>query len=74
MVLTVEKRRTLSDTNPTYTDRELNPGLRGERPAKNSMRHCTASDVKKNEIGGGKFLVLVIFLSECREFCSHDVR
>ena len=72
--MTVKKRRTLSTTNPTYTGLELNPGLCGVRPAKNSMRHCTASDIKKNEIRGGKFLVLVLFLSECREFCSPDVR
>ena len=33
---------TLSITNPIWTDPGLNPGLRGERPATNSLSHGTA--------------------------------
>jgi hypothetical protein len=33
---------TLSTTNPTWTDPGSNPGLRGERPAANSLSHGTA--------------------------------
>jgi hypothetical protein len=33
---------TLSTTNPTWTDPESNPGLRGERPATNRLSHDTA--------------------------------
>jgi hypothetical protein len=33
---------TLYATNPTYTDPVLNPALRGERPATNSLTHGTA--------------------------------
>jgi hypothetical protein len=33
---------TLSTTNPTWTDPESNPGLRGERPATNRLSHGTA--------------------------------
>jgi hypothetical protein len=33
---------TLSTTNPTRTDRGLNPGLRGERSATNLLSHGTA--------------------------------
>jgi hypothetical protein len=33
---------TLSTTNPTWTDPVSNPGLRGERPATNSLSHGTA--------------------------------
>jgi hypothetical protein len=33
---------TLSTTNPTWTDPGSNPGLRGERPANNSLSHGTA--------------------------------
>ena len=33
---------TLSTTNPTWTDRGSNPGLRGERPATNRLSHGTA--------------------------------
>jgi hypothetical protein len=41
---------TLSTTNPTWTDPELNPGLRGERPATNRLSHGTAllSDLPSN--------------------------
>jgi hypothetical protein len=34
---------TLSTTNPTWTDPVSNPGLRGERPATNSLSHGTAT-------------------------------
>jgi hypothetical protein len=34
---------TLSTTNPIWTDPGSNPGLRGERPATNSLSHGTAS-------------------------------
>jgi len=49
--LTGENRRTrrktcpsatLSTTNPTWIDLGANPGLRGERPATNHLRHGTA--------------------------------
>jgi hypothetical protein len=33
---------TLPTTNPTWTDPESNPGLRGERPATNRLSHGTA--------------------------------
>jgi hypothetical protein len=33
---------TLSTTNPTWTDPESNPGLRGGRPATNRLSHDTA--------------------------------
>ena len=33
---------TLSTTNPTWTDPESKPGLRGERPATNRLSHDTA--------------------------------
>jgi hypothetical protein len=33
---------TLSTKNPTWTDPEPNPGLRGERPATNHLSHDTA--------------------------------
>jgi hypothetical protein len=33
---------TLSTTNPTWTHPGSNPGLRGERPATNSLSHGTA--------------------------------
>jgi hypothetical protein len=33
---------TLSTTQPTWTDPESNPGLRGERPATNRLSHGTA--------------------------------
>jgi hypothetical protein len=33
---------TLSTTNLTYTDPGANPGLRGDRPATNSLTHGTA--------------------------------
>jgi hypothetical protein len=36
---------TLSTTNPTWTDPESNPGLRGGRPATNRLRHGTANCV-----------------------------
>jgi hypothetical protein len=36
---------TLSTTNPTWTDPESNPGLRGERPATNRLSHGTAHRV-----------------------------
>jgi hypothetical protein len=51
MKLTGENRRTrgktcpsstLSTTNPTWTDPGSNPGLRGGRPAANSVSHGTA--------------------------------
>jgi hypothetical protein len=32
----------LSTTNPTWNDRGSNPGLRGDRPATNSLSHGTA--------------------------------
>jgi hypothetical protein len=32
---------TLSTTNPTWTDPESNPGLRGEKPATNRLSHVT---------------------------------
>jgi hypothetical protein len=35
---------TLSTTNPTWTDRGSNPGLRGERPASNRLSHGTANE------------------------------
>jgi hypothetical protein len=34
---------TLSTTNPTWTDPESNPCLRGERPATNRLNHGTAT-------------------------------
>ena len=34
---------TLSTTNPTWTDQESNPGLRGERPATNRLSHVTVT-------------------------------
>ena len=33
---------TLSTTNPTWTDPESNPGLRGGRPVTNRLSHGTA--------------------------------
>jgi hypothetical protein len=51
MILTGENRRTLrktypiatlSTTNPTWIDPVANPGLRGERPETNHLRHGTA--------------------------------
>jgi hypothetical protein len=51
MKLTVENRRTrgkpcpsatLSTTNPTWTDPESNPDLRGGRPEANRLSHGTA--------------------------------
>jgi hypothetical protein len=33
---------TLSTTNPTWTDPVSNPGVRGGRPAANSLSHGTA--------------------------------
>jgi hypothetical protein len=34
-------RATLSTTNPMWIDQGANPGLRGERPATNSLSHGT---------------------------------
>jgi hypothetical protein len=51
IILTGKNRRTrrktcpsatLSTTNPTCTDPDANPGLRGERPATNELSHDTA--------------------------------
>jgi hypothetical protein len=36
---------TLSTTNPTWTDPELNPGIRGERPDTNRLTHGRALHV-----------------------------
>jgi hypothetical protein len=33
---------TLSNTNPTWTGLELNPGLRVEKPTANSLSHAAA--------------------------------
>jgi hypothetical protein len=38
---------TLSTTNPTWTDKGSNPGLRGERPAPNRLNHGTAISLSR---------------------------
>jgi hypothetical protein len=38
---------TLSTTSSTYTDLDMNSGLRGEGPANNHLNHDTANDATK---------------------------
>jgi hypothetical protein len=57
MILTGESRRTLrktcpsatfSTTNPIWIDQDVNPGLRGERPATNDLSLGTAQNRNTN--------------------------
>jgi hypothetical protein len=58
---------TLSIKNPTWTDPESNPGLRGERPATNRLSHGTATSIKLTSVIYGFYIgvrICVIYLSE----------
>jgi hypothetical protein len=61
MILTGENRRTriktcpsvtFSTTNPSWTDSDANPGLRGKRSAANRLNHGTAPAFQNNNMLG----------------------
>ena len=78
MKLTGENRNTrgkscpsanFSTTNPTRTDRESNPGLRGDRPATNRLSHGTTLQTLLAQ----KFVCFVDNLDEADERQSNKI-
>jgi hypothetical protein len=51
---------TLSTTNPAWTDKGSNPGLRGERPPTNRLSHGTANETDLDKIAFAVFKLLLV--------------
>jgi hypothetical protein len=73
MILIEENRRTrikmcpsatLSTTNPTWTDLDANPGLRGKKPATNRLSYGMA-DINLVKAANGKGKSFHLLIDEC---------